>query len=251
MNRVALVTGGARGIGLGISRSLAAQGWKLALCGVREPSAAQAALTELAALGAEPIYIQADISQATDRQRLMERVSARFERLDALVNNAGVAPEKREDILDGSEASLDRLMNINVKGPYFLTQLAARMMMKDHIEGTVVFIGSISATVASINRGDYCMSKAAVAMASQLWAVRLAEFGIRVYEVRPGIIRTDMTAGVTAKYDALIEGGLLLQKRWGTPEDVGKAVGMLLKGDLPYSTGQVLNLDGGMGVERL
>jgi len=254
--RLALVTGGARGIGLGISRALAVEGCDLAACGVTPESRRKDVLNELRALGAETLYVQADISSGEDRSRMLDAIRARFGRLDVLINNAGVAPEVREDILDASEESFERLMRINLRGPYFLTQAAAKWMIEQRDEapgsaGCVVNISSVSADVASVNRGDYCLSKAALAMCTRLWAVRLAEYDIPVYEVRPGIIRTDMTARVAAKYDRLIHEGLLLQSRWGTPEDVGKAVAMLVRGDLPYSTGQVIQIDGGLTIERL
>jgi NAD(P)-dependent dehydrogenase (short-subunit alcohol dehydrogenase family) len=181
-------------------------------------------------------------------------VHQRFGRLDLLVNNAGVAPRERRDILEATRESFDRLLRINLRGPYFLTQAAARYMLErksTDFRGCILFITSISAVAASVNRGEYCISKAGLAMASLLWAARLAGEGIRVYEVRPGIIRTDMTAGVAANYDRLIAEGLTLQRRWGTPEDVGRAVAMLARGDLDYSTGQVLVVDGGLSVRRL
>ena len=172
------------------------------------------------------------------------------------VNNAGVAPSVRADILEAGEESFDRLISINLKGPYFLTQLAAKMMVEQKktnpdFRGKIISVSSVSATVVSTNRGDYCISKAGVAMATQLWAARLAEFGIDVYEVRPGVIATDMTAGVKEKYDALFAGGLTLEQRWGQPADVGRVVAMLSRGDLPYSTGQVLTVDGGLTQRRL
>ncbi len=173
-----------------------------------------------------------------------------------LVNNAGVAPEIRADILDASPESFDRLININLRGPYFLTQSAAKWMVEqkqsdEKFRGCIVNVSSISATVASTNRGDYCISKAGIAMATRLWAARLAEFNVDVYEVRPGVIATDMTAGVKEKYDALINCGLTIEKRWGTPDDVGKAVAALARGEIPYATGQVLNIDGGISIQRL
>jgi NAD(P)-dependent dehydrogenase (short-subunit alcohol dehydrogenase family) len=190
----------------------------------------------------------------------MGAVTERFARLDLLVNNAGVAPTERKDILEATPESFDRVLRINLRGPYFLTQAAARFMRearardaaREHAPaGCIVFISSMSATVASINRGEYCISKAGLSMASLLWATRLAGDGISVFEVRPGIIRTDMTAAVKEKYDRLIDEGLMLQKRWGTPQDVGRAVAMLARGDLPYSTGQVILVDGGLTVQRL
>ena len=254
--RVALVTGGGRGIGLGISRCLAREGWDLAICGVREESSLGDALKELRGLGADVLYAQADVSDAAARKRLLQAVNDKFGRLNALVNNAGVAPSVRADLLEATEESFDRLIGINLRGPYFLTQAAAKWMIEQKkasaaFTGCVINVSSISATVASPNRGDYCLTKAAVAMSTKLWAARLAEFDFPVYEVRPGVIKTDMTAGVQEKYDKLIKEGLLLQARWGTPEDVGKAVAMLVRGDLPYSTGQVLEVDGGLTIQRL
>jgi NAD(P)-dependent dehydrogenase (short-subunit alcohol dehydrogenase family) len=256
MRRIALVTGGARGIGFGVARALAREGFDLAVCGVREPSAAEAALSALRDLGAEPLYVQADVSDAAARERLIEAVRKKFGRLHVLVNNAGVAPKVRADILDASEESFEWVLKVNLQGPYFLTQRCAQWMIEQKKttaawRGCIVNISSVSATLASVNRGEYCISKAGVAMATQLWAARLGEFDIPVYEMRPGIIKTDMTAAVQAKYDKLIAEGLLLQARWGMSEDVGKAVAMLARGELPYSTGQVLTVDGGMTVRRL
>ena len=172
------------------------------------------------------------------------------------MNNAGVAPLERADILEAGEDSFDRLIAVNLRGPYFLTQRVARRMAEasrcdPDFSGAVVFVTSVSAAVASVNRGDYCLSKAGLAMAARLWAVRLAEFRIPVYEVRPGVIRTDMTSAVTEKYDRLFADGLALERRWGTPDDVGAAVAALLRGDLPYATGQVLTVDGGLSVPVL
>ncbi|MCS6830725.1 MAG: 3-ketoacyl-ACP reductase [bacterium] len=256
MHLVALITGGTRGIGLGIARCLAQEGYALALNGVRPPEAVAEVLQELRGLGAPAEYVQADIAQPEGRHRLVQAVRERFGRLNVLVNNAGVAPQVRADILEASEESFERLIRINLQAPYFLTQSAARWMIEQKgsdsgFSACIVFITSISATVASPNRGDYCISKAGLSMAVQLWAVRLAEFGIPVYEVRPGIIRTDMTAPVQERYDRLIAEGLTLQPRWGTPEDIGKAVAMLARGDLPYSTGAVILVDGGLTVARL
>ncbi len=250
--RVALVTGGTRGIGLGCAEALAREGWSLAVCGVRPEGEAAPALEKLGSLSAEVCYCRVDIGDDDAPERLLSAVRERYGRLDLLVNNAGVAPAERKDILEASRESFDRVLRINLRGPYFLTQAAARFMMETGAGGkSIVFITSMSASVASVNRGEYCISKAGLSMASMLWATRLATEGIPVYEVRPGIIRTDMTAGVAAKYDELIAGGLTLQKRWGTPQDVGRAVAMLARGDLPYSTGQVIQVDGGLTVLRL
>ncbi|MGI9175042.1 MAG: 3-ketoacyl-ACP reductase [Rhodothermales bacterium] len=256
MNEVALVTGGTRGIGLGIAEALAKDGFRLALCGRRPETDVRDTLEALRDLGSEVLYVPADISNADDRATLVETVFDHFGGLHVLVNNAGVAPKERNDLLEASEESFERVLRINLQGPYFLTQAVANAMVaqkrKDpDVRGTIINITSISSTVASPNRGQYCISKAGLSMATQLWAVRLAEFGIPVYEVRPGIIRTDMTSGVTEKYDRLIDDGLTLQKRWGTPEDVGKAAAMLARGDLPYSTGAVVMVDGGLTVGRL
>ena len=255
-SRVALVTGGASGIGYGISEALAREGFALAVCGRRAEDAVQPALDALRALGADVLYVPTDIGETADRDALLAAVRAHFDRLDVLVNNAGVGPRERNDLLDATEDSFDWVLGINLKGPYFLTQAAARWMLEQQaadpaLQLAIINIGSISATTASVNRGEYCLSKAGVAMATQLWAARLGEDGIPVYEVRPGIIRSDMTAGVAEKYDRLIAEGLMVQPRWGEPEDVGKAVAMLSRGDLPYSTGQVLMVDGGLTLPRL
>lgn len=211
---------------------------------------------ELQETGVEILYVSCDVASREDRERLLDVVRDRFGGLHVLVNNAGVAPRKRADVLLVTEESYDRVMDINLKGPFFLTQAVANWMVEQAEEsdaylGTIVNVGSISATLASTNRGEYTISKAGIAMATQLWAVRLAEYGINVFEVRPGIIRTDMTSGVVEKYDRMIEDGLTLQPRWGEPEDVGKAVAMLCRNELPYSTGQIVMVDGGLTVGRL
>jgi NAD(P)-dependent dehydrogenase (short-subunit alcohol dehydrogenase family) len=254
--RVALVTGGTRGIGRGIAEALASSGFDLAINGVREADKAAGAVQALQERGAEVIYCRGDVSITADRQAVVDAVRQRFGRLDVLVNNAGVAPHARTDLLDATEESFVRLMRINLKGPYFLTQLVARWMIEQRqadasFSGVVVNVSSVSATEASINRGDYCVSKAGLAMATQLWAARLAEHGIAVYEVRPGVVRTDMTEGVAEKYDRLIAGGLTVEKRWGTPEDVGRAVAVLARGELTYATGNVIHVDGGLTLRRL
>ncbi len=254
--RTALVTGGTRGIGLGVAQALASEGFDLALAGRRDPDEIEPVLAGLRSAGVDVLYVQADVGEAEGRARLLAAARERFPRLNLLVNNAGVAPEIRADLLEASEASFDRLIRINLKGAYFLTQAVARWMVEDRerdaqFQASIVNVTSISATVASPDRGDYCLSKAALAMATQLFAVRLGPVGIPVYEVRPGIIRTDMTAAVGQKYDRLIENGLLLQPRWGLPEDVGRAVAALARGDLAYSTGAVLVVDGGLTVSRL
>ncbi len=255
MKRVALVTGGTRGIGLGIARALAADGFDLALCGQREESQVKAALAELRANGGDVRYFRADIAARDDRDRLMAGLRAAYDRIHLLVNNAGVAPAARADLLAAGEESFDRLVAINLKGPYFLTQAVARWMTEQERDprqkAAIVFVTSVSAFAASPNRGEYCVSKAGLSMAARLFAVRLAGEGIPVYEVRPGIIHTDMTAGVAEKYDKLIGEGLLPQGRWGEPDDVGRVVAALARGDAAYSTGAVIPVDGGFSIPRL
>jgi 3-oxoacyl-[acyl-carrier protein] reductase len=255
--RVALITGGSRGIGFGVALELAGAGFDVAINGRREAAETAEAIEKLKAAGAKVLYVRADVADRVSRTRMLEEIRGAFGRLDVLVNNAGVAPDVRADVLEASEESFDRLISINLKGPYFLTQAAANWMVRQRKEngdswrGCIINVSSISATVASVNRGDYCITKAGVAMATKLWAVRLAEFGIDVYEIRPRIIATDMTSGVKEKYDRLIEGGLALEKRWGVPKDVGRAAAVLAKGEISYATGQVLQIDGGFSVERL
>jgi 3-oxoacyl-[acyl-carrier protein] reductase len=261
MNPVALITGASRGIGRGIALELAYLGHDLAInfasneAAAKQTAAAcvERALTAKRTIRAE--ICQADISKAGDREHLIEFTRRTFQRLDLLVNNAGVAPEVRADILEGTEESFDRLIGINVKGPFFLTQLAARWMIEQARGGNrkpkIVTISSVSAYTASVNRGDYCISKAALSMITPLFAARLAEYGISVYEIRPGIIETDMTGTVKEKYDKLIREGLMPIARWGKPEDVGKAVVAIAQDLLPYSTGEVINVDGGFHVRRL
>jgi NAD(P)-dependent dehydrogenase (short-subunit alcohol dehydrogenase family) len=253
---VAVVTGGTRGIGLGIAKALAAEGWQLALCGVRseDDAGVRAAVNGFA--GVPPRYFQADVSQAGDRRRLVDRLTAAFPRVNALVNNAGRAPRVRADLLEAGEESFDELIRTNLQGPYFLTQALARGMVAAKqadpaFRGAIVFITSVSAALASTNRGDYCVSKAGLSMTARLYALRLAPEGIPVYEVRPGIIDTDMTAGVREIYDKRIADGLVPERRWGTPADVGRVVASLLRGDAPYATGSIVDVDGGLSIGRL
>ncbi len=254
--KVALVTGGARGIGFGIAKCLAADKCDLAINGLREESEVSDAISSLSELGVDAVYCRGDVSQQSAREQILAAIKQRFSRLDVLVNNAGITSIGRKDILEADEASFDRLFDVNLKGPYFLTQAVANWMVEqqqadEEFKGCIVNISSISAEVVSTNRGDYCLTKAAIGMATKLWAVRMAEFNIPVYEVQPGVIRSDMTASVNEKYDKLIAEGLTLQRRWGLPEDVGKAVAMLVRGDLPYATGQVLYVDGGMRIHQM
>jgi 3-oxoacyl-[acyl-carrier protein] reductase len=255
MKKTALVTGGSRGIGLGIATELAKAGFQLAINGIREEIAVSEILKELKKYDTDVIYVQGDVSDKTGRLRILDEVLAYFGQLNVLVNNAGVAPKERKNILEASEESFDQVMNVNLRGPYFLTQLVARQMIaqkeKDsQTECCIINISSVSATVASVNRGEYCISKAGVAMATKLWASRLGEYNIPVYEIQPGIIETDMTAGVKEKYDLLFKKGLAIQQRWGTPGDVGKVAAAMASGKMPYSTGQVIRVDGGMTILR-
>ena len=249
---VALVTGGSRGIGRGIAIELARAGFDVAISYASNDAAAKSARQEIESLGRSAIAIKADIASATDRQRLIVEVSAALGSIDVLVNNAGIAPSKRADILEASEESFDQLMNVNLKGPYFLTQLVARRMIDQKTAGKIINITSVSAYTASTNRGDYCISKAGLSMMTKLYAARLAQHGINVYEIRPGIIETDMTGPVKEKYDKLIfEGDLTPIKRWGKPLDVARAVVACANGSLPFSTGQVIDVDGGFHLRRL
>ncbi len=254
--QVALVTGGGRGIGRGIALALARAGWQVAINYRGDAAAAQETLRLLQESGSGMLAIQADISSARDRARLLETVIQRFQRLDVLVNNAGMAPRQRTDLLSLSEASFDEVLSVNLKGPFFLTQQAAQIMLDllkagQIVSPKIINISSISAYTASLNRGEYCISKAGVAMMTALFADRLAAEGVNVYEIRPGIIQTDMTAGVQEKYDALIAGGLTPIRRWGQPEDVARAVLAIASDALPFSTGEVINVDGGFHLRRL
>jgi 3-oxoacyl-[acyl-carrier protein] reductase len=263
MNRVALVTGGGRGIGRGIALALAEVGYDLVVNYAGNGSAARQTAADAVAAGEAADHrvrveiCQADVSRAEDRQRMLQFTREQFGRLDLLVNNAGVAPTVRADLLEATEESFDRLIGINLRGPYFLTQSAARWMIEQadappvEYLPQIVNITSVSAYTASVNRGDYCVAKAGLAMMTKLFAARLAEHGIRVYEVRPGVIETDMTAGVHERYDRLIEGGLTPIRRWGQPEDVGRAVAAIAVGALPFSTGEVINVDGGFHLRVL
>ncbi|MCC5928618.1 MAG: 3-ketoacyl-ACP reductase [Cyclobacteriaceae bacterium] len=255
-NKTALVTGGSRGIGLGIARALAKEGIHLAINGVRDESAVTDVLDELRSYGVEVIYARGDIGSASDREEMVKLILRKFGHINYLINNAGVAPKERKDILEATEESFEYVIRTNLTGSYFLTQAIANTMIRQKnenpgFEAAIINISSISATVASVNRGEYCIAKAGISMATQLFAVRLGEFDIPVYEVRPGIIETDMTAGVKEKYDNLIANGLCVQKRWGKPEDIGSITAVLVRGQMPYATGQVIVADGGLTIGRL
>ncbi|HEY7089077.1 MAG TPA: 3-ketoacyl-ACP reductase [Tepidisphaeraceae bacterium] len=250
--RVAIVTGGSRGIGRGIAVALAEAKHDVVVNYAKNSSAAGEVKCEIEAAGSRAHLIQADISSSADREQLVDETLGTFGRIDLLVNNAGVAPDVRADILEASEESFDRLININLKGPYFLTQLVANAMLKAKSQGKIVTISSISAYTASINRGDYCIAKSGLAMMTKLFAARLADHGINVFEIRPGVIETDMTGPVKAKYDKLIhEQDLTPIHRWGKPDDVARAVVAIATDLLPFSTGEVINVDGGFHLRRL
>lgn len=259
--QTAIVTGGSRGIGRGIALALGRDGFNVVVNYASNATAADDVKREIESLntGARVLTVKADISSTDDRARLVSETIGAFGRIDLLVNNAGVAPNVRADVLEAGEESFDRLININLKGPYFLTQLVARQMiaqtssLKSGISTPkIVTISSISAYTASVNRGDYCIAKAGLGMMTTLFAARLAEYGINVYEIRPGVIETDMTGPVKAKYDKLIfEDDLTPLKRWGQPDDVARAVLAIAKNLMPFSTGEVINVDGGFHMRRL
>jgi len=263
---VAFITGASRGIGRGIALELAKQGYDLAGSSrVCSPHNTESGIFEVkqrvAALGADFLPVEGDISSLADHARMLNLILEKFGRIDLLVNNAGVAPEKRLDILDTTPESFDRVLATNLRGPFFLTQKVVGQMLaqgKQNSEGqnserrpSIVFITSVSAYMSSPSRAEYCLSKAGLSLAAAIFADRLAASGINVYEIRPGIIKTDMTAAVQEKYDKLIGEGLIPQQRWGLPEDVGKAVVALASGSFQYSTGMVIEVSGGMNIQRL
>ncbi|MCF6177112.1 MAG: 3-ketoacyl-ACP reductase [Victivallaceae bacterium] len=257
MQHTVLITGGARGIGFGIADFFATAGYKVAICDIGTAEDNADTVKKLRDSGAaDVLYCQCDVADTAAHKVMMANIIEAFGSLNVLVNNAGVGTQVRGDLFDATEESFDFVLGINLRGPYFLTQTVAKHMIEQknadtEFDACVINISSISSTVASPSRGDYCISKAGVSMATKLWAVRLGEYNIQVYEVWPGVIKTDMTAAVTGKYDKLIDEGLCLTKRWGYPEDIAKAVLMLANGTLAYSTGQVIKIDGGMLVDRL
>ncbi len=255
-NKVALVTGASRGIGRGIAVSLGQQGWTVVINFRGNVEAAAECVSLVESAGGKAQAIQGDVSIRKERDDLLAQVLMTFGRIDLLVNNAGMAPRQRVDVLEMTEESYDEVMNVNLKGPFFLTQAVARNMIEliqDGVMkgGQIINIGSMSAYVSSINRGEYCISKAGMGMMTKLYADRLAGENITVYEIRPGIIATDMTSVVTAKYDKLIAEGLTPIQRWGQPDDIGKICVAIAEGYLPYSTGEVINVDGGIHIQRL
>ncbi|MCG8499844.1 MAG: 3-ketoacyl-ACP reductase [Firmicutes bacterium] len=253
--KAAIVTGGSRGIGFGIASQLAQDGHALAIFGTSEIQRVQDNINKLSAYGQPVIYIRGSLSDLDDQDKLVARILDEFGRIDFLINNAGVAPRGRMDILETTEESYDFVMDTNLKGSFFLTQRVANEMvklMKDQsLQPAIVNISSISAYTSSVARGEYCISKAGIGMLTKLYADRLAEYGINVYEIRPGIIRTDMTQGVQEKYTSLINDGLTPIKRWGLPQDIADAVSVICGGKLRFSTGEVINVDGGFHLRRL
>ena len=251
--KVAIVTGSERGIGRATAKLLAENGFTVVSASVANETdeLVTSLLDELRACAPDSMYVRTDISKDEDRKNLVKTVVDKFGKIDILVNNAGVAPTERRDILEMSEQSMDRLLNINLKGTFFLTQAVANAMVSGGFGSAIINITSMSVYTSSTNRGEYCISKAGLAMVTTLFADRLAKTPVRVYEVRPGIIETPMTAGVKGKYEALIDGGLLPIQRMGQPEDVARAVLMLASGYLGYSTGEIINVDGGFHIQRL
>lgn len=255
MEKTAIVTGASRGIGYAIARQLGLDGYQVVILATGPQEKYEEALQKLTDLGIIWHYVQGSIDASEDRKRLLEETLLRFGRVDVLVNNAGVAPLERKDILEMSEESFDRVIGINTKGTLFLTQLVANQMLKQEWigkkRGTIVNVGSCSAEVSSTSRGEYCISKAGVSMVTQLFADRLAPEGILVHEVRPGVIATDMTSAVKEKYDAMLKQGVFPIKRWGTPEDVADAVSVFCSDKILYTTGSYLDIDGGFHIRRL
>ncbi len=259
LTKTALITGASRGIGRGIALELGRGGSRVAINYAGNSEAAAESLAAVKAAGGDGFVIQGDVSLAEDRARMVAETVKNFGRIDLLVNNAGVGPRVRADLLDAGEESFDRLFAINLKGPFFLSQLVAKQMLQQSpdaqgFRGRMVNITSISVYTASINRGDYCMVKAGLAMMTKLFADRLASDGINVYEIRPGVIATDLTAGVKEKYDKLIlhdERGITPIRRWGKPEDIGRAVRAIAEDLFPFSTGAVFDVDGGFHLHRL
>jgi len=255
--KTAIVTGSSRGIGRGIALALGLRGWQIVINYRNNRAAAEETQEHIEAAGSQASIVQADMANREDLDGLVDAALDHYGRIDLLVNNAGVGPRQRVDMLQVSEENYDEVMAINLKGPFFLTQRVANEMIALMQKGVlqapkIVNISSISAYTSSPARAEYCISKAGMSMTTTLWADRLAEYGINVYEIRPGIIRTDLTSVVKDKYDRLIlEQGLTPIRRWGEPEDVGKAVVAIAEGWLPYSTGEVINVDGGFHLHRL
>lgn len=249
--KTALITGAARGIGYGIARQLASDGFNIGIFDIIEEATVADSVAELEKLGAEVMYFRGNLAKKDDCTAFIDAAVQRFGEINVMVNNAGVAPKVRADMLETPEESLDFVFGINIKGTFFMAQAAANQMIKQGKGGIMVNTSSMSAYTTSTNRPEYCISKAGVSMITQLFADRLAEYGINVYEVRPGVIKTDMTSVVTEKYDKMIADGVFPIKRWGFPEDIAKAVSAFASGAFPYSTGEVINVDGGFHIQRM
>ena len=255
--KTAIVTGGGRGIGRGIATSLGELGWNVVVNYRSNDTSAKEAGELIEELGGKGLAVQADIGKTADREKLVKASVEAFGKIDLLVNNAGMGPPKRLDVLSTTEESYDLVMGVNLKGPFFLTQVVANTMLADIAAGKyaampkIVNIGSISGYTSSPSRGEYCISKAGMGMVTLLFADRLADDGINVYEIRPGIIATDLTSVVKEKYDKLIGDGLTPIKRWGEPGDIAKAVLAIANDLFPFSTGEVFNVDGGFHMHRL
>lgn len=255
MKKTAIVTGGSRGIGFAISKKLAADGYNIVIMDMNAQADYQQNFDQLTKLGVECLYFQGNICSPEDRERLIGETVAKFGGIHVLVNNAGVAPQVRNDLLEMTEQSWDRVVGINTKGTMFLTQAVARQMIKQPVEGkkrgTIINISSCSAVVSSVGRGEYCVSKAGVSMLTTLYADRLAHEGILVHEVRPGVIDTDMTSNVKEKYNAMFASGAFPIARWGTPEDIAGAVSAFASDLFLYTTGNYVDVDGGFHIQRL
>ncbi|MDR0796728.1 MAG: 3-ketoacyl-ACP reductase [Tannerella sp.] len=250
MKKTAIITGGAGGIGFGTAKQLAADGFNIAIFDIKEGSAVREQIVQLNGLGSDTLYYRGDIARVEDCYAFVDKVVEVYKKIDVLVNNSGVAPKVRADMLDTTEESLDFVFGVNIKGTFFMSQAVARRMVGQN-DGIIINISSISAYTSSVNRPEYCISKSAISMMTTLFADRLAAHGIRVYEIRPGIIRTEMTAPVIEKYNQMIADGVFPIERWGFPEDVAKAVSAFAGGAFPYSTGEIINIDGGFHIRRL
>ena len=250
MKKTAIITGGAGGIGFGTAQQLTADGFNIAIFDMKDEQAVHEKISQLNAAGSDTMYFRGNIANTDDCCAFVKKVVEKYQKIDLLVNNSGVAPKVRADILETSEESIDYVFGVNVKGTFFMSQAVARRMMEQN-DGIIVNISSVSAYASSVNRPEYCMSKSAISMMTALFADRLAAHGVRVYEIRPGVIRTDMTAPVVEKCDRLIAGGVFPIQRWGYPEDVAKAVAAFAGGAFPYSTGEVINVDGGFHLRKL
>ena len=250
MKKTAIITGGAGGIGFGTAQQLATDGFNMAIFDMKDECAIREEIDKLNEMGSDTMYYRGNISKVDECNNFVAKVIEKYRKIDVLVNNAGVAPKVRADILETSEESIDYVFGVNIKGTFFMTQSVARRMVEQN-DGIIVNISSISAYTSSVNRPEYCMSKSAISMMTVLFADRLAAYGIRVYEIRPGVIRTEMTVPVTEKYDRMIAEGVFPIERWGYPEDVAKAVSVFASGMLPYSTGEVINVDGGFHLRKI